>query len=104
MSSRCTTRKPAASHTARPPASRFGWTGPPGAASPIVAPGAIARGLTSRSAATLEELVGRADSEIVVAPAVTARARTRIAAEARAVREAQLAAALIREVAELCVL
>src|SRR5688572_4869607 len=55
MSSRCTTRKPAASHTFFPPASSSGSTGPPGAAIPIVAPGAIARGLMSRGPAALGE-------------------------------------------------
>src|SRR6185503_4475120 len=86
MSSRCTTRKPAASHTFFPPASSRGSTGPPGAAIPIVAPGAIARGLTSRWALTLEITLVRG------------------AAEAGALRQAELAAALVGEVAELRVL
>src|SRR5688572_19532213 len=106
MSSRCATRKPAASHTFLPPASSSGSTGPPGAAMPIVAPGAIARGFVSRGCPTLEvALVGRAAAEVVATARPAARcARRRFAREACALGQTELAAALVGEVAELRVL
>src|SRR6266403_540673 len=105
MSARWTTRNPAASHTARPPASSAGCTGPPGAAIPIVAPGAIARGFWSRGGLTLEiAVVGRADVAVVAPGEAARRAGPAVAAEARALRQAQLAAPLVGEIAELGVL
>src|SRR5881409_422393 len=105
MSARWATRNPAASHTARPPASSAGCTGPPGAAIPIVAPGAIARGFWSRGGLTLEiAVVGRADVAVVAPGEAARRAGPAVAAEARALRQAELAAPLVGEVAELRVL